>query len=127
VQTADRFFNESKQFGDKVKKQDMQILELQMKCITADQDKKKIIFKSDQSAPTFFISFLPKFAEILKAQGKSVLFVGHTFVAGICGDPSHFDINPVKELVTANAKSLTNAKVNNKVKFDAKIKGKKPV
>lgn len=125
-QTVDRFFHESKQYGDRVKKQDMQILDLQMRCITSDQNAQFVV-RSEQSAPTFFISFLPKFAATLKEQGKSVLFVGNTFVAGICGVPAHFNKELVADLVKDNAKVMTNAKTQEKVKFDPKIKGKKPI
>lgn len=55
------------------------------------------------------------------------MFVGQTFVAGICGNPEHINLDVVKEIVVKNAKAMTNAKINDKVKFDAKIKGKKPV
>lgn len=100
IQTADRFFNTSKQLGDKVKKQDLQILDLQMKCVTSDAEVKQFVFTSDQSAPTFFISFLPKYAETLKAQGKSVIFIGPSFVAGICGNPEHINLDAFKEIVS---------------------------
>ena len=95
--------------------------------LPADSPQKQFIYVSDQSAPTFFISFLPKHAAELKEQQKSVLFVGPTFVAGICGNPEHLNLDLMKEIVSKNAKSMTNAKINDKVKFDAKIKGKKPV
>jgi len=48
-------------------------------------------------------------------------------VAGICGDASHFNLDLVKELVSGKSGKMTNAKVNNKVKFDEKVKGKKAV
>ena len=40
LQTCERFFNESKTYGERVRKQDMTILELQLKCITTDQQNK---------------------------------------------------------------------------------------
>jgi hypothetical protein len=48
-------------------------------------------------------------------------------VAGICGDVSHFNLDLVKEIVVANSSKMTNAKVNDKVKFDEKIKGRNAV
>ncbi len=66
--TADRFFNGYKQFGTKLKKQSLQIVELQLKFfITSDGNttSKNLLILSDEPTPTLFISIVPQYAQVL--------------------------------------------------------------
>mmetsp|Transcript_3506 Transcript_3506/g.5264 ORF Transcript_3506/g.5264 Transcript_3506/m.5264 type:complete len:262 (-) Transcript_3506:30-815(-) len=126
--TANRFFNEYKKLSTVTKKQDQQILNLQVKFVLSSQDDKFFYVKSDQESPTLYFSFLPQFAQQLKETGKGIVFVGSNFVLGLVGDSEHGalvdDIEAVcKEMSSKPVKALKKADV----KFDFKIKGKKPV
>lgn len=57
--TATRFFSEYKRLTAQTKRQDQQILNLQVKSLIKDPETKTFFVKSDQSDPTLYISFLP--------------------------------------------------------------------
>ena len=68
VDTGMRFFNESKRLEKLTEKQEKQILNLQMKSILSPGLESKLYFvKSDAPAPTFYFSFVPQYADKLKA------------------------------------------------------------
>jgi hypothetical protein len=100
-----------------------------MKSILSPGDEQKFYFiKSDAAAPTFYFSFVPSFADKLKAQGRGVIFFGDSFVFGLIGNNDSGDM--LKALETAcKGMSKKDVKMNskNQVKFDFKIKGQKPV
>ena len=127
--TATRFFNEYKRLSTVTKKQDQQILNLQVQFVLNKQGDEKIFFtKSDQESPTLYFSFLPQFAHKLKETEKGLIFVGGNYILGLIGT------NKVEELVKdleAVCKEVSSKPVKmtkkNDVKFDFKIKGQKPV
>lgn len=57
--TANRFFNEYKRLGTLTKKQDQQILSLQVKFLLKDDSPAPYYVKSEQADPTLYISFMP--------------------------------------------------------------------
>jgi alanyl-tRNA synthetase len=64
--TASRFFNEYKRLTAQTKKQDQQILNLQVRSLLKDTDQKVYFVKSDQDNPTIYIASLPQYAETFK-------------------------------------------------------------
>jgi hypothetical protein len=127
--TAIRFFNEYKKLSSVTKKQDQQILNLQVKfVINAGGDVKNYFVKSEQETPTLYFSFLPQFAHTLKEQEKGVIFVGGGYVLGLLGTDKCDDL--VNEL-EACCKEMSSKPVKmtkkGDVKFDFKIKGQKPI
>lgn len=129
VDTANRFFNESKRLEKLTEKQEKQILNLTMKSILSPGMEQKLYFiKSDAAAPTFYFSFVPQYAAKLKEMGRGVVFLGETFVFGLIGDKPNADLLKALE-GTCKQMSKKEVKLNskNQVKFDFKIKGQKPV
>ena len=61
--TALRFFHDSKHLKTENEKQERKILELQVKSALRDGESSTFFCKSEQEAPTMYISFLPMFAE----------------------------------------------------------------
>jgi alanyl-tRNA synthetase len=64
--TASRFFNEYKRLTAQTKKQDQQILNLQVRSLLKDTEQKVYFVKSDQDNPTIYIASLPQYAETFK-------------------------------------------------------------
>jgi len=128
--TANRFFNEYKKLSNVTKKQDQQILNLQVKYLlnAPAEDGNMFYVKSEHDSPTLYFSFLPQFAHTLKDKQKGVIFIGSGFVLGLLGD------NQCKPLVSSleeACKSMSSKPVKNtvkdEVKFDFKVKGQKPI
>lgn len=61
-----------------IKDQQEKIFALEMKNIIESQQKNFIV-KSDEENPTLYFSMFDKYAEEIKKQGKSVVFVGCGF------------------------------------------------
>jgi len=127
--TATRFFNEYKKLSTVTKKQDQQILNLQVKYVINSVEESKLFsVKSDQESPTLYFSFLPQFAQKLKDQGKGVIFYSDNFILGLVGNNTSGAL--VTELEALCKEMSTKPMKSNKkadVKFDYKIKGQKPV
>lgn len=126
-QTASRFFNEYKRLSTQTKKQDQQILNLQVKYLLKENEKKAFFVKSDQSDPTLYISFLPQFAEQFKEQGKGIAFIGSNFVCGLFGDPTQIKLEELEAETKAHSSKPTKVMNKDSVTFKFKEKGKKPV
>lgn len=121
-QTGDRFFNEYKRQGNVIAKQKDQILNLQMKCVVT-ADTPQGFYQSEEDNAKIYISFLPSFAQDLKARGKGVVFIGENFVVGILGNPGEFNFEEFKEVVSAGSQVKAMSKKD--VNFVQKVKKKK--
>ena len=128
--TAIRFFNEYKKLSTVTKKQDQQILNLQVKyVINASADAGKFFYvKSEQETPTLYFSFLPQYAHQLKEKERGIIFIGGNYILGLLGNNTSEEL--VKDLeALCKEMSTKPVKMTKKadVKFDFKIKGQKPV
>ena len=128
LDTANRFFNEYKRLDKLTEKQDLKILNLQIKCVLSSAEGTNLYYvHSDQDNPKLYFSFLPQFADKLKAKGKGVIYYGPSFVFVLIA------VNQCKALcdaLEAGCKAMSNKTkcvTKNSVKFDFKIKGQKPV
>jgi alanyl-tRNA synthetase len=114
VDTANRFFNESKRLEKLTEKQEKQILNLTMKSILSTGMEQKFFFiKSDAAAPTFYFSFVPSYAAKLKETGRGVIFIGETFVFGLVGHNNNADMLKALE-AECKKMSKKDVKVNSK-------------
>jgi hypothetical protein len=127
VPTATRFFKEYKTLSSTTKRQDQQILNLQVKYALKDTEHPVHFVKSDQADPTLYFSFLPQFAEQLQQLGKGLVFVGDSFVVGLLGKPELLPVAEVEAVCKVSSSKEVKARTNDTVKFDFKEKGKKPV
>jgi len=91
-------------------------------------DDKFFFAKSEHEAPTLYFSYLPSYAAQPKEHGKGFVFFAPNFIFGLVG------IKDCKALVSqleacckAASTKPVKSNVKNDVKFDFKIKGKKPV
>ena len=101
-----------------------------MKSILANGAEHNLYFiQSEQAAATFYFSFVPSYAHKLKELGRGVIFFGETFIFGLIGHNKNEDL--LKELTKACEEMSKNKAVKcskkDKVKFDFKIKGQKPI
>lgn len=126
-QTASRFFNEFKRLSTQTKKQDQQILNLQVKYLLKENEKKGYYVKSDQSDATLYISFLPQFAELFKEQGKGICFIGENFAVGLFGNPELINVPALEEEVKKTSSKAVKTMLKKEVTFKFKEKGKKPI
>lgn len=70
---------------------------------------------------------MPKFAADLKEKNKGVIFYGDNFVVGIIGNnTSEETVKALEEACKATSEKVK-CNMKKEVKFDFKIKGKKPV
>jgi len=127
VSTASRFFKEYKTLSSTTKKQDQQILNLQVKFAMKDAANAVHFVRSEQADPTIYFSFLPQFAEELQRLGKGLVFVGESYVVGLLGKPELLTVAEVEAECKAKSSKEVKARSSDTVKFDFKEKGKKPV
>lgn len=127
VPTASRFFNDFKRLSSQAKKQDQQILNLQVKFALKDLDHPIHFVRSEQPDPTIYFSFLPQFAEELQKLGKGLVFVGDTFVVGLIGKPELLAVPAIEAVCKESSTKEVKSRTADQVKFDFKEKGKKPV
>ena len=127
--TANRFFNEYKKLSNVTKKQDQQILNLQVKYVINSNEATKFFFvKSEQESPTLYFSFLPQFASKLKELEKGIVFVGNQFILGLMGTKDFKEtVTQLEALCKEMSSKPVKMAVKAEVKFDYKIKGQKPV
>jgi hypothetical protein len=128
LDTASRFFNEYKRLDKVTEKQELKILNLQIKYVLSDTEGTNLYYvQSDQDNPKLYFSYLPQYADKIKAKGKGVIFFGKSFVFGLIGDSKNGTLCDSLEALckTMSVKAKTVKK--NSVKFDFKIKGQKPV
>jgi len=108
--TASRFFNDYKKLSTQAKRQDQQILNLQVKFARKD-DIPVLFVRSDQPDPTIYFSFLPQFAEEIQKKEKGLVFIGDNFVVGLLGKPTLLEVPKVeavcKEHSTKEVKART--------------------
>ena len=95
-QTASRFFNEYKKLSAQTKKQDQQILNLQVKYLLKGDETKPHYAKSEQDDPTLYISSLPQYAEDFKAKNRGIIFCGGSFCCGLLGNPTSIDVKALE-------------------------------
>ena len=101
-----------------------------MKSVLSPVEEQKLHYiASDAAVPTFYFSFVPQFAHTLKEQGKGVVFFGESFVFGLIGHNKNEDLLKGLEAACKGMSKNKEVKVNkkDKVKFDFKIKGQKPI
>ena len=101
-----------------------------MKSVLANGAEHTMYFvHSEQAAATFYFSFVPSFAHKLKESGRGIIFFGETFVFGLIGHNKNDDL--LKDLDEAckgmSQKKPVKCSKKDKVKFDFKIKGQKPI
>jgi len=83
--------------------------------------------RSEQDAPTLYVSQLPAFAEQCKEKKKNLVFINQNYVGGLLGDPTSVKFDEiVKKVAELSATSKVCIQMK-QVKFDHKIKGQKPV
>ena len=127
LDTANRFFDEYKRLGKLTEKQDLKILNLQIKCVLSGAEGTTHYVQSEQENPKLYFSYLPQFADKIKAKGNGVVYFGPSFVFGLIGDNKSKALCDALEAVCKTMSSKAKCVTKNSVKFDFKIKGQKPV
>lgn len=126
-QTANRFFHEFKRLSAVTKKQDMQILSLQVKFLLKDDAQHPYFVKSDQSDPTLYVSSLPQFAADFKEKNKGIIYVASNFVVGLFGSPSQLNVKELEEACKGLSSKPVKVICKDKVSFKFKEKSKKAI
>ena len=119
--TARRFFEEYKKLSTATKKQDGQILELQMKCVLSSEPH-KVVIESEHGDPTLYFSHMSQYASGLKEAGKGVIFIGDSFIFGLLGDKDMVNLEELQELLGSTNEKVV-VKKSDKVSY--KVKGQK--
>lgn len=129
VDTALRFFNDSKRLEKLTDKQSKTILNLQMKAVLSPGSEGMFYIQSDEPQATMYFGFVPQYAADIKEKTRGVVFIGESYIFGMVG-VKDFEKQIIE--LTDVCKSMSTKKEvkvakKDKVKFDFKIKGKKPV
>jgi alanyl-tRNA synthetase len=120
--TAKRFFDDYKKFKTTTQKQDGQILGLQMKCLLSGKND-KLVVESEHSNPKIYFSNIGQYAAGLKESGKSVVFIGSSFIFALCGDKTAFKLEELQNLLKETNPDGFDVKKVDKINF--KVKGQK--
>lgn len=126
-QTANRFFHEYKRLTTVTKKQDMQILTLQVKFLLKDDSQHPYFVKSDQADPTLYVSSLPQFAQDFKDKGKGIVYIADNYVVGLFGNPAQLNVKELEEACKGMSSKPVKLVCKDKVSFKFKEKGRKAV
>jgi len=82
--TAKRFFEGYKRYGSKLKKQYVQLVELQLNYFLSDPKRSKLLIQShDEPNAGLYMSILQPFAQKLKDLQKNVVVIGSSWIYGI--------------------------------------------
>ena len=100
---------------------------MQVKSCLRDGTNSLFFSKSEQDAPTLYVSYLPQFAEEFKNSGKGIVFFGSNFVVGLFGNPETIQLGLVEEQCAAMSTKPIKKVIKDKVTFKFKEKGKKPI
>lgn len=117
--TAKRFFDEYKKLTTTTKKQDNQILDLQMKYVTSSSASKMVI-ESDHSDPTLYFSNMATYGAIVKEKNKGVMFIGENFLFGLFGNPDMINLKELEERLKENNPDGVSIQTKNQVSYKAK-------
>ena len=109
------------------KKQDQQILNLQVKSLLKDTENSRFYVKSEQPDPTLYISFLPQFCAEIKEKQKGIVFIGQNFIVGLCGTKDMVALEEVEKYAHEVSSKAVKVMKKDKVSFKFKEKGKKPI
>jgi len=127
VDTARRFFKEAKTFAAGFDKVKPELIQLRLENLLLDPCKQLVVFKSDDSNPSLPIREVPQFAARLKSAKKGVVFLGESWLYGLLGDPSLFDLQKLEAAISrcvVDRSSQKKAVLNTTVKSDGgKIDG----
>jgi len=115
VPTAERIFKDFKSLTNTTKKQEQQILNLQTRYVIDNPESQRVIFRSDEENPTIYFSYLGGAGQDLKERGKSLIYIGETFIYGVLGNPQVLNIDKLKEEVKRKNASA-NLKISNEIK-----------
>jgi len=69
-----------------------------MKCVLSG-DANFGAFYTEEEAPTIYVSFLPAYADKLKARSKGIMFFRENYVIGLLGNPQDFNFEDFKNFV----------------------------
>ena len=92
-----------------------------------DSENHKYFVKSEHPDPTLYITNLPQFGEEFKSKGKSIVFVGESFIVGLSGDKETVDVEALKKYAEEVSTKPAKCNVRDKVSFKFKEKGKKAI
>ncbi|CAI2379686.1 unnamed protein product [Moneuplotes crassus] len=120
--TAKRFFEDYKKLNAQTNKQDGQILGLQMK-VVLDGAADRLMIDSDHSNPRIYFSNIGQYASEVKEKGKSVIFIGPTFIFGLFSSKDVIDLKELEELLKETNPDGYEMKKTEKISF--KVKGQK--
>lgn len=120
--TAKRFFEEYKKLNAQTRKQDGDIINLQMKCVLSGEAS-SLVITSEHSDPTVYFSNMGQYASAMKEKRKGVVFIGESFIFGLVGNKEYVDIESLKEKLLETNPNGIEVKTQDKVSF--KLKGQK--
>lgn len=98
VETADKFFKESKKYSNECARQEQKILNLQVKYVLDNPEVKSAYVISDHDEATIYFSFLNNHAQALKDANKGIIFVGEKYLYGLFGNKSALDLEGVNDI-----------------------------
>jgi len=99
VQTAARFFRESKTFKNQLSNEQKKGISLQIKYLANVDKISKGYSISEEENPTMYFSFLNPHAKTIKESGKGIIYLNNKFIYGVLSDNSQIDLNALKNII----------------------------
>jgi len=103
VQTAARFFKESKTFRSQVSSEQKKGIALQIKYLSHVGTISKGYSISEEDNPTLYFSYLNPHAKEIKESKKGIIYLNNKFIYGILSDAKQIDLSALKEILAEDA------------------------
>lgn len=115
VQTAGRFFKESKAYKSIISTEQKCAMNLQVNYLCDVPTVKKAYAISREDNPTLYFSFLNPFAGKIKASGKGIVYLNEKFIYGILADKEMIDLEGLKTVLADGTDKKVNVLTKDKL------------
>lgn len=115
VQTAARFFKESKTLKAAYSGEQKKMMNLQIKYLCNVPDVKLGYAISEEENPTLYFSFLNPHAGAIKTAGKGIVYLNKKFIYGILSDKGDLDMVKLKEILAEGQEKKVNVLTKDKL------------
>lgn len=114
-ETAERFFTQNKKIQRDLDESTKRIMHLELQLLSANPKISKLLVLSDEENPTIFFSNIGNYAEDIKREKKSIVYVGKTFIFGLFEDPESKGIaEELQKFLELPVKAINQLKVKGK-------------
>lgn len=119
--TAQRFFVQNKKVVKELDDATKKIMLLELQILTTNPKINKLIINSNESDPTIYFSHIGNFAEEIKREKKSIVYIGKTFIFGLFGDDDKALAEEIQKFLEIPVRQINQLKVKGKAVKDVLV------